>query len=95
MKPAEFIDEFVHTAEEKWIPPNGASVVAKAWTDPAFKVRLLANGRDAVAKLGLPLSIDIRVWDTQATPATWCCRCCRGTDGWFEEKLASLVTETP
>ena len=55
MKPAEFIDEFVHTAEEKWIPENGAKVVAKAWTDPAFKARLLANGREAVAELGLTM----------------------------------------
>ncbi|CAN5407268.1 nitrile hydratase subunit alpha [soil metagenome] len=160
MKPAEFIDEFVHTAEEKWIPENGARVVAKAWADPAFKARLLANGREAVTELGLtmpphhrhlvvlentpslqnvicctlcsctafsiiglppdwykdleyrarvvrqsrtvlkemgldlPLSIDIRVWDTTADtrymvlpvrPA--------GTDGWSEEKLASLVTK--
>ena len=160
MKPAEFIDEFVHTAEEKWIPENGAKVVAKAWTDPAFRQRLLANGREAVAELGLsmpphhrhlvvlentpslqnvicctlcsctafsiiglppdwykdleyrarvvrqsrtvlkemgldlPPSIDIRVWDTTADtrymvlpvrPA--------GTEGWSEEKLASLVTK--
>lgn len=55
MKPAEFIDEFVHTAEEKWIPENGAKVVVKAWTDPAFKARLMANGRDAVAELGLSM----------------------------------------
>jgi nitrile hydratase subunit alpha len=55
MKPAEFIDEFVHTAEEKWIPENGARVVARAWTDPAFKARLLANGREAVAELGLSM----------------------------------------
>ena len=55
IKPAEFIDEFVHTAEEKWIPENGARVVAKAWTDPAFRARLLANGREAVAELGLSM----------------------------------------
>ncbi|WP_428661750.1 nitrile hydratase subunit alpha [Reyranella sp.] len=55
LKPAEFIDEFMHTAEEKWIPENGARVVARAWTDPAFKARLLANGRDAVAELGLTM----------------------------------------
>src|ERR1700754_649802 len=60
MKPAEFIDEFVHTAEEKWIPENGARVVAKAWTDPAFKARLLANGRDAVAELGLTMPLHHR-----------------------------------
>jgi len=55
VKPAEFIDEFVRTAEEKWIPENGARIVARAWTDPAFKARLLANGRDAVAELGLTM----------------------------------------
>jgi nitrile hydratase len=55
LKPAEFIDEFKHTVEEKWVPENGARVVARAWTDPAFKQRLLANGRDAVAELGLTM----------------------------------------
>ena len=55
MKPAEFIDEFKHTAEEKWIPENGARVVAKAWTDPEFKRRLLANGRATVGELGLTM----------------------------------------
>jgi nitrile hydratase len=55
MKPAEFIDEFEHLAEEQWVPQNGARVVAKAWTDPAFKQRLFANGRDAVAELGLSM----------------------------------------
>ena len=55
MKPAEFVEEFRHLAEEKWLPENGARVVAKAWTDPAFKQRLLANGREAVAELGLSM----------------------------------------
>jgi nitrile hydratase len=55
LKAREFIGEFEHLAEEKWIPENGARVVAKAWTDPAFKQRLLANGRDAVAELGLTM----------------------------------------
>lgn len=54
-KPGEFIKEFEHLAEEKWIPENGARVVAKAWTDPGFKKRLLANGRDAVLELGLTM----------------------------------------
>lgn len=50
-----FVDEHVRTATEDWVPQNGARVVAKAWTDPAFKQRLLQNGRDAVAELGLTL----------------------------------------
>src|SRR5689334_14484718 len=55
LEPLEFIKDFEHTVEEKWIPENGARVVARAWTDPAFKQRLLANGRAAVAELGLSM----------------------------------------
>lgn len=33
-------------------PLNGARVVARAWTDPEFKARLLADGTSAVAELG-------------------------------------------
>lgn len=33
-------------------PLNGARVVARAWTDPAFRGRLLADGTSAVAELG-------------------------------------------
>ena len=48
-------EELAHLALEEWIPKNGARVVAKAWVDPAFRARLLANGREAVAELGLTL----------------------------------------
>ena len=34
-------------------PFNGAKVVARAWTDPAFKQRLLDNTNAAIAELGL------------------------------------------
>ena len=155
-----FVDEHVRKTEEDWLPQNGARVVAKAWSDPAFRERLLKNGRDAVAELGLsmpphhrhlvalentpklhnvicctqcsctaytivglppdwykdfeyrarvvrqsrtvlsemglslPPEMEIRVWDTSADtrymvlplrPA--------GTEGWSEEKLASIVTK--
>jgi nitrile hydratase len=36
-------------------PALGAKVVARAWTDPEFKKRLLANGTAAVAELGIPM----------------------------------------
>lgn len=55
MKPGEFIDDFVRVVTEEWVPRNGARVVAKAWTDPDFRRRLLENGRDAVAELGLTM----------------------------------------
>lgn len=50
-----FAAEFKNLAEEKWVPENGARLVAKAWTDPAFKQRLLNDGRAAAAELGLPM----------------------------------------
>ena len=159
MKASDAVEELSHLAQEKWIPENGARVVARAWSDPGFRERLLANGRAAVAELGLampqhhrplvvlentpkvqnvicctlcsctaftliglppdwykdleyrsrvvresrtvlremgldlPGDIEIRVWDTTADtrylvlperPA--------GTEGWSEEKLASIVT---
>ena len=31
----------------------GAKIVARAWTDPAFKARLLTNGKSAAAELGI------------------------------------------
>ena len=34
-------------------PALGAKVVARAWTDPAFRLRLLANGRAACEELGI------------------------------------------
>ena len=55
LKAGEFIEQAEHLVEEKWVPENGARVVAKAWTDAAFKQRLLANGRDAVGELGLTM----------------------------------------
>ena len=155
-----FVDKQVRVSEEDWVPQNGARVVAKAWTDPAFRERLIRDGRSAVAELGLsmpahhrhlvvlentptlhnvicctqcsctaytiiglppdwykdfeyrarvvresrtvlremgldlPPEIEIRVWDTSADtrymvlplrPAA--------TEGWSEERLASIVTK--
>jgi nitrile hydratase len=39
-------------ATEAWSPSNGARVVARAWTDPAYRARLLADGTAACAELG-------------------------------------------
>ena len=37
-------------------PERGAQVVARAWSDPAFKERLIANGPEACAELGIDVS---------------------------------------
>ena len=55
MKATEAVGELGHLAQEQWIPQNGARVVARAWVDPAFRARLLANGREAVGELGLSM----------------------------------------
>ena len=36
-------------------PANGASVVARAWTDPEFKIRLLENASDACREMGFDI----------------------------------------
>ena len=160
LEPKEFVVEATKTAEERWVPENGARIVAKAWTDPAFRARLLADGKAAVAELGfelprhhrhlvvledtptvhnvicctlcsctaftiiglppdwykdleyrarvvresrsvlkemgldLPPEVDIRVWDTTAD-TRYIVLPLRppGTEGWPEERLASLVTK--
>jgi nitrile hydratase len=151
------LDFIIDAYETKIGPHIGAGIVAKAWADPAFKRRLVADATEAVAQLGfagrathliaventparhnmvvctlcscypwevlglppvwyksapyrsravidprgvladfgvtLPADTEIRVWDSTAEtrfivvpmrPA--------GTDGWSEEKLATLVT---
>ena len=45
------LDVLIETYETKVGPRNGAQVVAKAWTDPAYRQRLLADGSAAIAEL--------------------------------------------
>lgn len=42
-------------------PALGAKVVARAWTDPAFRARLLANGRAACEELGISFYDDTQL----------------------------------
>jgi len=156
---SEVIDAIVARYEQDIGPLNGAKLVARAWTDPAFRARLVADPLAAAAELGLatgpegtpivvledsaavhhvvvctlcscypssllglppswykspayrsrvvrepravlremgldlPGDVEVRVWDSSAEvrymvlpvrPA--------GTEGWSEERLASLVT---
>jgi nitrile hydratase subunit alpha len=46
------LDALVDTYENKIGPRNGARVVARAWVDPAYKARLLADANDAMADFG-------------------------------------------
>jgi nitrile hydratase len=46
------LDRLIDTYETKIGPRNGARVVARAWIDPAYKQRLLADASAAIAELG-------------------------------------------
>ena len=46
------LDELIDTYENKVGPRNGAQVVAKAWSDPEYKRRLLEDATAAIAELG-------------------------------------------
>lgn len=45
------VQRFLHLAED-WKPENGARVVARAWTDPTFRQRLLEDATTACAEMG-------------------------------------------
>ncbi len=46
------LDVLVDTYENKIGPRNGARVIARAWADPAYKARLLADASSAIAEVG-------------------------------------------
>ena len=50
--PEGFIEEITRRYESQIGPMNGAKVVARAWTDPGYRRRLLADGTAAIAELG-------------------------------------------
>ncbi len=48
----EALDTLIETYEEKVGPRNGALVVARAWSDPDFRERLMNDATAAIAELG-------------------------------------------
>ena len=77
------VEELNQLAQEEWVPKNGARVVAKAWVDPMFRVRLLSNGREAVGELGLTLPKHHRhlvvLENTATVQNVICCTLCSCT----------------
>jgi nitrile hydratase len=80
---SQAVAELSHKAQEEWIPQNGARVVAKAWADPGFRKRLLANGRAGVTELGLPMPPHHRhlvvLENTPTVQNVICCTLCSCT----------------
>ena len=83
MQPAEFVDTFNHWATEEWVPQNGARIVAKAWCEPDFRSRLLADGITAIRELGLSMPAHHRhlvvLENTATVHHVICCTLCSCT----------------
>jgi nitrile hydratase len=83
MQAAAFVDTFNHWATEEWVPENGARVVAKAWSEPDFRSRLLADGIAAIRELGLTMPAHHRhlvaLENTATVHHVICCTLCSCT----------------
>ena len=64
---SQAVDEVVYRYEHDIGPLTGARVVARAWADPDFKARLLADGSAAIAELGIS-SPDLTLAVVENTP---------------------------
>lgn len=49
---SDAVDKLAETYEHDIGPMNGARVVARAWTDPAYRARLLEDGTAAIKEFG-------------------------------------------
>ncbi len=47
------LDAVIDAYENRIGPHNGARVVARAWVDPAYKARLMADATAAISELGI------------------------------------------
>jgi nitrile hydratase subunit alpha len=64
------LDAIVDHYEHKVGPRNGARVVAKAWTDPAYRARLLADATAAIAEIGFTGGQGEHMVAVENTPTT-------------------------
>ena len=64
------IDGIITTYETNVGPLNGAKVVAKAWTDPEYRRRLLGDGTAAVKELGFSGAMGWHIVAVENTPTT-------------------------
>lgn len=64
------MDGFINNYVSNVGPLNGAKVVAKAWTDPEYRARLLADGAAAVKELGFAGPQGEHIVVVENTPTT-------------------------
>ncbi|SDG07413.1 nitrile hydratase [Lentzea fradiae] len=58
---AQELDRALEAFTNRASPANGYRVVARAWTDEAFKARLLENANEALPELGLSMGGGLQV----------------------------------
>ncbi|RSM77629.1 nitrile hydratase subunit alpha [Kibdelosporangium aridum] len=64
------LDETLAAFLNRASPANGARIVARAWVDPQFRDRLLADAPAAIAELDFSMSGGLHVQDLQAVANT-------------------------
>jgi nitrile hydratase subunit alpha len=73
---SDVVDKVVSTYENDIGPMLGARVVARAWTDPAFKQRLLADATAAIEEMGYKGNHMVVVENTPTVHNVVCCTLC-------------------
>jgi nitrile hydratase len=64
------LDQIVEAFETRIGPKNGAKIVARAWTDPDFKRRLLTDATEAANSLGYVSPVGSHLVAVENTPQT-------------------------
>jgi len=73
---SDVVDKVVSTYENDIGPMIGARIVARAWTDPAFRQRLLADANTAIEELGHKGNHMVVVENTPTVHNVVCCTLC-------------------
>jgi len=72
----ESVDYVVSAYEQDIGPMRGARLVARAWSDPGFKTRLLANASEAAKELDVEGFVGENVMAVENTPEVHNVVCC-------------------
>lgn len=64
------LDVIIEAYETRIGPHIGASIVARAWTDPAFKTALLADASRAIREMGFEQKVGDHLIAVENTPTT-------------------------
>jgi len=73
---SDVVDKVVSTYENDIGPMMGAKIVARAWTDPAFRQRLLDDATTAIEELGYKGNHMVVVENTPTVHNVVCCTLC-------------------